>query len=51
MCRKNQLFAWTAIAFGVGISVGVHLGAGFFTSCVCLGVIIFGFSMFRKKQA
>lgn len=51
MCRRNQLFAWAAIAFGLGLWLGARLGTGLFTGFLGFGVIVFGFTMFGKKQA
>lgn len=49
MCRRNQLLGWALIALGVGILLGAKLGACFLTTCLGVGLIMFGFNVARKK--
>ena len=33
MCRRNQLFGWMLLAFGLGLLIGKCLESGFISSC------------------
>lgn len=48
MCRQNQLWGCSVIAFGIGILVGICLESGFLAGCLGIGVIFAGFCMMRK---
>lgn len=50
MCRKNQLYGWAVIAFGVGLLIGMRIGSGFLMGCVGIGIIAFGFSLLGKNN-
>ena len=49
MCRKNQLWGWILVAFGLGVLVGIWLDGGFLCHCFCIGVIIIGGGVMKKK--
>jgi membrane protein implicated in regulation of membrane protease activity len=49
MCRRNQLFGWMLLAFGLGLLIGKCLESGFISSCVGVGIIIAGLCVMRQK--
>lgn len=49
MCRKNQLWGWMLIAFGVGILVCLCLSSHFVRCCAGFGCTILGFCRLHKK--
>lgn len=49
MCRKNQLYGFTLIAFGVGLMIGNWLESGIFCFLLGLGGVFLGLWMLGKK--
>ena len=49
MCRHNQLWGCCAIAFGLGVLIGMMLEGGFLCGCLGLGLVIFGFCVLIRK--
>lgn len=49
MCRRNQLFAFLLIAFGVGLLVGLWLTSGFVCGCLGVGSVVCGLLLIQKK--
>lgn len=49
MCRQNQLFGCSLMAFGFGILIGMWLESGFLCGCLGIGLLICGLSMTRRK--
>ncbi len=49
MCRKNHLMGSCAACFGLGLLTGSGLESGLLCLGVGMGLIVFGFSCFRRK--
>ena len=49
MCRRNQLWGFCAIAFGLGLLIGCSMESGFWCCVLGVGAIICGFVMMGKK--
>lgn len=49
MCRKNHMWALAAIAFGIGLLIGLWIESGFVQGCMGMGFIGFGFFLFQRK--
>ena len=49
MCRRNQMWGFSAIAFGLGLLTGCSMETGFWCCLLGIGAIIFGFVCFHKK--
>lgn len=49
MCRRNQLFGWIFIAFGIGLLIGLRLESDFICNCVGFCVAVFGVTFIGKK--
>ena len=49
MCRYNQLWGITMMAFGFGVLVGLWLSGGFLCYCFGLCLLGVGFSILRRK--
>lgn len=49
MCRRNHLWGFSLIAFGLGLIVGLCLESGFFCSFLGVGVITLGFWCMGRK--
>lgn len=49
MCRQNQLWGLTLIAFGVGVLVGTWIAGAFFAHCMGIGLIFVGVCVVRRK--
>ena len=43
MCRRNHLFGWIMLAFGLGLLIGLCLEACLLSALVELSLTIFGF--------
>ena len=50
MCRHNQLWGCTLMAFGLGVLIGLWLESGFFCVCFGLGLIFTGFCVCGKNK-
>lgn len=49
MCRRNQLWGWMLIAFGLGVLICLCISSHFFKCCMGTAGIVGGFFMLRKK--
>jgi len=49
MCRHNQLWGCSLMAFGLGVLIGLWLEGGFFCGCFAVGMLILGFCVCNKK--
>lgn len=49
MCRRNQLWGFAAIAFGLGMFFCGCFESRFLCNCVGFAVIIVGFFMLKNK--
>ena len=49
MCRRNHLWGFSMIAFGLGLIVGLCLESGFFCSFLGVGLITLGFWCLGKR--
>jgi len=49
MCRHNQLWGCTLLAFGLGVLVGLWIESGFLAHCFGFAMIILGWCIARKK--
>ncbi len=49
MCRKNQLLGWAFFSFGLGLLIGSGLESGFWCLCAGVGLMVFGFCVFKRK--
>lgn len=49
MCRKNHLWGWALVAFGLGTLVGRCFDSGFISFTVSVCVIAFGCHVMRQK--
>ena len=49
MCRRNQLWGYALLAFGVGVLVGTWLDSGLFCHLFGLLAIFCGWGICRKK--
>lgn len=49
MCRKNQLWGWMLIAFGLGVLVCLGLSSHFLRCCCGFGGVCVGFIVLRRK--
>lgn len=49
MCRRNQLWGYALLAFGVGVLVGTWLDSGLFSHLFGLLAIFCGWGISRKK--
>lgn len=49
MCRNNQLWGLLMISFSIGVLVGLWAEGGFLIRCVCVGLILLGGNMLRRK--
>lgn len=45
MCRRNQLFGWILLAFGLGLLIGLCLESCFLFAAVGLGLTVCGFRL------
>lgn len=48
MCRQNQMWGATVLAFGLGVLVGTWLESGFFCHVVGFSLILLGLAVVRK---
>lgn len=49
MCRRNQLFGWVLLAFGLGLLIGKCLEGGVLSTFVGLVIIFGGCCALRQK--
>ena len=49
MCRQNELWAWAAIAFGMGVLLGVWIESGFVRCCIGCVAVALGIMVMQKK--
>ena len=49
MCRRNQLWGFNFIAFGLGLLIGCSIESGFWCCILGIGLIISGFVACGKK--
>lgn len=49
MLRRNQLLGIAALAFGVGLLLGIWIEGGFLAHCFGFGVVIVGCCLLKKK--
>lgn len=49
MCRRNQLWAFVLIAFGLGLLVGLWLTSGFLCGCLGVGAVALGLILLQRK--
>ena len=49
MCRRNQLYGWMLLAFGLGLLTGKCLESGFVSTAAAVGVIFVGFCVMRQR--
>lgn len=49
MCRRNQLWAFVLIAFGLGLLVGLCLSSGFVCCCLGIGAVVMGLFVLQRK--
>ncbi len=49
MCRRNQLFGWILLAFGLGLLVGKCLDGGAVSTFVGIVIIFGGFHIMRQR--
>lgn len=49
MCRRNQLWGFTAIAFGLGLLIGCSIESGFWCCILGISAIVFGFLSLQRK--
>lgn len=49
MCRRNHMYGFGLIAFGLGLLIGLCLESGFLCSCLGVGFVIAGIFCIQKK--
>lgn len=49
MCRQNELWAWAAIAFGLGVLLSVWIESGFIRCCIGFAAVALGIMVMQKK--
>lgn len=49
MCRRNQLWGWILLAFGLGLLIGKCLESGLLSSFVGIVIVFGGFCVLRQK--
>lgn len=49
MCRRNQLWGFNAIAFGLGLLIGCSIESGFWCCMLGIGAIVCGFFSVQRK--
>ncbi len=49
VCRRNQLFGWILLAFGLGLLVGKCLDGGAVSTFVGIVIIFGGFHIMRQR--
>ena len=49
MCRRNQLWGFILMAFGLGLLIGQCLESGFFCTCGAIIIIVVGFFALRQR--
>lgn len=51
MCRKNQVWGFSGVAFGLGLLIGCGMESGFWCCALGIGAIVVGFVTVCKRQA
>lgn len=49
MCRRNQLFGWILLSFGLGLLVGLCLESCLFSALVGIGFAVVGFRIVCQR--
>ena len=49
MCRQNQLWGCTLLAFGIGVLIGTWMQSGFVCHLLGIGLILLGLGFVRRK--
>ncbi len=49
MCRRNKLWSFAFVTFGIGLFIGGRVGNGFFPTCFALGAIAAGILCLQKQ--
>jgi len=49
MFRQNQLCGCAALAFGIGLLIGLWVESAFWGHCFSIGIILFGGNILFKK--
>ena len=49
MCRRNQLFGWILLAFGLGLLIGLCLESCLFSAVVGFGLTLLGFRLVGQR--
>ena len=49
MCRRNQIIGCAALAFGIGLLIGIWIEGGFWGHCIGFVLIGAGCSLLRKR--